>query len=195
MKSWTLLKSVVFAASLLPLAWLLWLAVSDGLGANPIEALTRYTGGWALRFLLITLALTPLRHLANLPKLMTLRRMLGLYAFFYACLHVSVYFGLDQFFAWREILADITKRPYITVGFTAFVLLVPLALTSTQNMMRRLGRHWKRLHRLVYPAAIAAVLHFIWLVKADLREPLIYAAVLIYLLGYRIYFYFKKNTA
>ncbi len=180
-------KPLVFVAALLPFGWLVWLGGSDQLGANPIETITRYTGDWTLRFLFITLAVTPLRNLSGWNWLMRLRRMLGLYAFFYAVLHFATYLVLDQFFAWEHIVDDIAERPYITVGFASFVLLIPLAITSTNAMVRRLGgRRWQRLHRSVYVIAIGGVVHFLWLVKADLREPLIYGAILAVLLGYRL---------
>lgn len=180
-------KPLVFAVALLPFVWLLWRAFSDQLGANPIEAITRFTGDWTLRFLLITLAVTPLRQLSGWGWLMRIRRMLGLYAFFYALLHFCTYLVLDQFFAWTHIIDDIAERPYITIGFASFVLLIPLAVTSTNAMMRRLGgRRWQQLHRSVYVIAIGGVTHFLWLVKADLLEPLIYALVLAALLGYRL---------
>lgn len=181
------LKALVFVASLIPLAVLVAGALGNNLGANPIETIIRTLGDWALRFLLITLTITPLRGLTGWRALVQLRRMLGLYAFFYLCLHLSAYLVLDQFFAWGAILEDIIKRPYITIGMLGFALLLPLALTSNQMSMRRLGSNWKRLHRLIYPAAIGAVLHFTMMVKADLREPLIYALLLALLLGYRIW--------
>jgi sulfoxide reductase heme-binding subunit YedZ len=174
-------KPIVFFVCLLPLAVLLWNAFHNGLGANPIEKITHFTGEWALRFLLLTLAITPARKLLGWSALLRLRRMLGLYAFFYACLHFLTYFVLDQFFDFSEIAADVLKRPYITVGFTAFVLLIPLAVTSTNKMMKRLGRRWKQLHQLVYVIAVLAVLHFLWLVKADTFDPLVYAVVLLIL--------------
>jgi sulfoxide reductase heme-binding subunit YedZ len=180
------LKPLVFVVCLLPLGIMVWQGLHDGLGANPIEELTHRTGDWTLRLLLITLAVTPLRQTLGWTQLMRLRRMLGLYAFFYATLHFTIYLWLDQFFDWGEIAADIVKRPYITVGFAAFVLLIPLAATSTQGMMRRLRRHWVRLHRAVYVIAILGVMHFWWLVKADVREPAVYAALLTLLLGYRL---------
>ena len=179
-------------ACLIPLFYLTSIALTSGLGANPIERLTHFTGTWSLNFLLITLSVTPLRHLTGLHRIVQYRRMLGLYAFFYACLHFLCYFVLDQFFDFREIMDDILKRPYITVGFSAFVLLIPLAVTSTRNMIARLGKRWRQLHRLIYISATLAVLHFLWLVKADIREPVIYGAVLILLLllrmirGYRL---------
>ena len=179
-------KTLVFLGSLFPVWYLLHLGLSGGLGANPIEKLTHTTGEWALRFLLITLAVTPLAKLSGKAVLIRFRRMLGLFAFFYALLHFFCYLVLDHFFHWQTIVEDIYKRPYITVGFAALVLLFPLALTSTARMMRRLGRNWKRLHRLVYPIAFLGILHFLWLVKADLREPLIYLAIFALLLILRL---------
>ncbi len=180
-------KPVVFLLCLLPLALLAGRGLWHRLGANPIEAITRSTGWWTLCLLLVTLAVTPARRLTGWTGLLRLRRMLGLYAFFYASLHLSTYVWLDQFFDLPGILADILKRPFITVGFTALCLLVPLAATSTNAMIRRLGaRRWQGLHRLVYAVGILGVLHFLWLVKKDLREPLIFAALLAVLLGLRL---------
>ena len=181
-------KPLVFAASLLPFAWLLcgafgWLGLD--LGADPVKKLEHECGSWALKFLLITLLVTPLRQLAGLSHLPRLRRMLGLFAFFYAVLHFSVYLSLDLEFNFRTLFADIAKRPYITLGFAALLLLIPLAVTSTNKMMRRLGRRWQKLHRLIYVIAVLGVWHFYWQVKRDVREPLIYAAILAVLLGYR----------
>lgn len=182
------IKALLFTLCLLPLAALVWAGVHDDLGANPIEAVIRNLGDWALRFLLITLAVTPLRRFTGLHWLLRLRRMLGLYTFFYALLHVACYVGVDQFFDWAEIFNDILKRPFITVGFVAFAFLLPLAATSTNGMIRRLGgQRWQRLHRLVYPTAMLAVLHFFWMVKLDVREPLLYAAILAFLLGLRLW--------
>lgn len=181
------LKPAVFAAALVPLAALVWSALHDGLGANPVQAITYATGDWALRFLLITLSVTPLRRLTGWQALVRIRRMLGLFAFFYMCLHFSTYVVLDAFFDLRYILEDITDRTYITLGFTTFLLVVPLAITSTNAMLRRLGgKRWRRLHRLVYVAAAGGVLHFLWLVKADTREPLIYLGILLLLLVARL---------
>lgn len=180
-------KPLIFVLCLLPLAGLAYQAAMGGLGANPIEKVTRDLGEWALRFLAIGLALTPLRQAQGWHWLAQFRRMIGLYAFFYACLHVASYVVLDQFFDWGAIGKDIVKRPYITVGMIAFVLLVPLAVTSTKGMVRRLGgRRWRRLHRLVYVAAPLGVVHFVMLVKADLRDPLFYGVVLALLLGHRL---------
>ncbi|MBK8017585.1 MAG: sulfoxide reductase heme-binding subunit YedZ [Betaproteobacteria bacterium] len=181
------IKAAVFALCLMPLGRLGWLASSDSLGANPIEHITRATGWWTLAFLLITLTVTPARRLLSMPWLLRLRRMLGLFAFFYACLHFTTYLWLDQFFDWAAMLKDIAKRPFITVGFTAFVLLIPLAATSTNAMVKRLGaRRWQALHRTVYVIATLGVVHFWWLVKKDVTEPAWFAAVLSALLSARI---------
>jgi len=180
-------KPIVFLVCLVPLGALIWDSFHGALGANPIEKVTHITGQWTLRFLLLTLFVTPARKLLAWHFLLRLRRMLGLYTFFYACLHMLTYLVLDQFFDVNEIIKDILKRPYITVGFGAFVLLIPLALTSTNKMMKRLGRRWKSLHQLVYVIAVLAILHFLWLVKADNLEPLIYAFILILLFVARIW--------
>lgn len=180
------LKPLVLVGGSLPFGLLLWGAWRGDLGANPLETVTHTTGDWALRFLLLTLAMTPLRRLLGQAWPLQLRRMLGLFAFFYASLHLLVWLVLDQEMAWRNILADIAERPYVTVGFLAWLLLVPLALTSTRGAMRRLGRNWSRLHRLVYPIGILGVLHFLWLVKADLFEPLVYGVILALLLAFRL---------
>ncbi|MFZ5613446.1 MAG: sulfite oxidase heme-binding subunit YedZ [Pseudomonadota bacterium] len=185
------LKLGAFTASLVPLAQLVVDFYADQLGANPIEAITHSTGDWTLIFLLLSLTATPLRRLSGWQWPMKLRRMLGLYAFFYACLHFTTYVWLDQFFDWRSILADIPERPFITAGFLSFVLLIPLAATSTTGMIRRLGKRWVRLHRLVYASAIGGVLHYLWLVKADLAQPLLYAAILGMLLGFRLLRHWK----
>jgi sulfoxide reductase heme-binding subunit YedZ len=180
------LKIALFLLCLLPLARLAWLGASGGLGANPIEFITRFTGTWTLNFLLLTLAVTPARQWLQRPALLRYRRMLGLYAFFYAMLHFLTYLWLDQFFDWRAMLGDIAKRPFITAGFSAFILLLPLAATSTQAMMKRLGRNWQRLHRLIYVIASLGVVHYLWLVKKDLSLPLLYASILALLLGVRL---------
>jgi sulfoxide reductase heme-binding subunit YedZ len=179
-------KPLVFLSALLPFAIMLRGAWVGDLGANPLETVTHGTGDWALRFLLLTLAMTPLRRLLHRSWPLRMRRMLGLYAFFYASLHFLIWLVLDQELSWHNILGDIAKRPYITVGFTAWLLLVPLAATSTRWAMRRLGRRWTRLHRLVYPTAVLAVVHYLWLVKADLFEPLLYGAILAVLLLARL---------
>lgn len=181
------LKLTVFAAALTPFVYLLWALLSDRLGTNPVDTFTRDLGEWALRFLLLTLAMTPLQASFRQSWALRLRRMLGLFAFFYAFVHFFSWLLFDKSFIWTEILADIIKRPFISVGVFAFVLLLPLAITSTRAMQRRLGRHWKRLHRLVYVAALAAVLHYFWLVKADILIPSIYAVLLAGLLAYRLW--------
>jgi sulfoxide reductase heme-binding subunit YedZ len=179
-------KPLVFLFCVAPLSVLVAGAIAGDLGANPVETITHTTGDWALRLLLATLTMTPLRRLVGHPWPIRFRRMLGLFAFFYAALHVVTYLWLDQGFDGPAILEDVVKRPYITIGFAAFVLLVPLALTSTRAMVRRLGRRWQTLHRTVYAVAILAVLHYLWLVKADQLLPLIYAVVLAALLAARV---------
>lgn len=180
-------KGVVFLLALLPLARLVVGFQLDKLGANPIELITRSTGTWTLTFLMITLAVTPLRRLTRWHWLLRLRRMLGLFAFFYACLHFTTYIWLDQFFGWPAIWKDILKRRFIWIGFTAFVLLIPLALTSTNAAVRAMGaRNWQRLHRVVYVIAICGVIHYWWLVKKDITQPAIYATVLTVLLAFRV---------
>lgn len=181
------LKVGLFFMCLGPLARLGWKAYSGLLGANPIEVITHSTGDWTLIFLCVTLAITPLRMLTRQYWLIRLRRMLGLFAFFYGLLHFLTYIWLDKFFDVHEMLKDVAKRRFITVGFTAFVLMIPLAVTSTQGWIRRLGgRRWNLLHRLIYVSVVAGVIHYTWLVKADLTKPLEYAAVVSVLLGYRM---------
>jgi methionine sulfoxide reductase heme-binding subunit len=180
------LKPLVFVLSCLPATWLVYLALTNDLGANPIEKLIRYNGDWALRFLLITLAVTPLRLLTGWAEIGRVRRMLGLFAFFYVCLHITAYVGLDQFFNWRTIWADVVKRVYITIGMAAFLTLIPMAVTSTAGMVKRLGaRRWRRLHRVVYVTTIAGIIHYIMMLKAGYQEPAIYAAILAVLLAVR----------
>jgi sulfoxide reductase heme-binding subunit YedZ len=184
------LKPALFLVCALPLAWLLARAAGiagPGLGPNPIDEIMDRLGDWGLRLLLATLCVTPLAVTLRKPWLVGLRRMLGLFAFTYLSLHFLNWLVLDQWFDLGAIAADIAKRPYITVGFTAYALLVPLAVTSTAGWMRRLGRRWHRLHRLVYAAAILGCAHFWWQVKADWREPAVYAAILALLLGWRIH--------
>ena len=182
-------KAMLFMAGLLPLARLVWLGVNDGLGANPIEFITHSTGTWTLVGLLTTLSITPLRKISGWNWLIRLRRMLGLFTFFYACLHFTTYIWLDQFFDMQTVVKDVIKRPFITVGFLAFVLLIPLAVTSTNAMMKRLGgKKWQTLHRLIYAIAVLGVVHYWWLVKKDITQPLIYALVLAVLLGIRLVF-------
>lgn len=182
------IKVFVFALCLVPLVRLFWLGFHDDLSANPIEFVERSTGFWALFILLVTLALTPIRLITGRVWQIQMRRMLGLFMFFYACLHVSTYLWLDFSFDWSDITKDIAKHPRILVGFAAFVLAIPLAITSNKAMVRRLREHWKELHQLVYLIAILGVIHFWWLVKKDIREPLLYAIILFVLLGIRIYY-------
>lgn len=182
----SLIKVLLFLICLVPLLWLVYGVLNQSLGANPIETITRTLGDWALRLLLLTLAVTPLRKLTSWRWPMRLRRMLGLFAFFYALLHLSSYIVLDQFFYWPEIWADIIKRPYITVGMLSFLMLIPLAVTSTNAMMRRLGRNWARLHRLVYLIATAAVAHQFMLAKVITLESLLYILILALLLLVRL---------
>ena len=182
---WT--KVPVFALCLIPALLLAWRALNGDLSANPIEFITHWTGDWTIRFLCITLAITPLRKLLRLPELIRFRRMLGLFGFFYASLHFLTWFVLDKFFDWHEILKDVVKRPFITAGFTAFVLLIPLAVTSTTGWIRRLGgKRWQMLHRLIYVSACVGVVHYYWLVKSDIRLPLLYGAIVTVLLAYRL---------
>lgn len=189
-----MLKALTFLLCLIPLARLGWLGLNDGLGANPIEFITRSTGTWTLVFLMITLSVTPLRRITGWNGLIRFRRMLGLFAFFYVCLHFTTYIWLDQFFGWAEIVKDVIKRPFITIGFACFVLLIPLAVTSTNAMQRRLKRRWQQLHRLIYLIAIGGVVHYWWLVKKDITQPAIYALVLAVLLGFRLAYYWKQRT-
>src|SRR5215472_3511568 len=185
MISW--IKAAVFVACLTPLSMLAWDAYTQNLGANPIEKITHSTGDWTLRFLLITLSITPARKLLGVSNLIKFRRMLGLYAFFYGSLHFLSYVWLDKFFNLHEMIADIEKRKFITIGLTAFTLLIPLAITSTTGWIRRLGgKRWQMLHRLIYISAICGVIHYLWLVKADIRKPLEYGAILAVLLSYRV---------
>jgi sulfoxide reductase heme-binding subunit YedZ len=184
----TSLKRLVFIISLLPLSWLIYALLTDKLGANPIEAVTRDTGVWALRFIMVTLLISPLRKMTGINHFIRFRRMLGLFAFFYASVHMLLYLGLDQFFDIQEIWLDIVKRPFITIGFISFVLLIPLTITSTDKMMKRLGgRRWKKLHYLIYLIVVLSCVHFYMLVKQDKTEPLIYLFIAILLLGFRVF--------
>jgi methionine sulfoxide reductase heme-binding subunit len=191
---WT--KVFVFLLCLIPLAVLVWRALHGHLGANPIEALQHDTGDWTLNFLVFCLAVTPLRKILNLPELIRFRRMLGLYAFFYLCLHFLTYLGPDQSFSLASMWKDVFKRPFITVGFAAFLLLIPLAITSTAGWIRRLGgKRWQQLHRAIYLAAILGVIHYYWLVKSDVRKPLLYGALVAILLLWRVWNSFSKRGA
>lgn len=189
---WVGLKATAHVLALVPLVGLVRGVIEDSLGADPVAAITHATGDWALRLLLLGLAMTPLRRLLGQPWPLRFRRLVGLYAFFYACLHLTTFLVLDLRGYWPQIFDDIVKRPYITVGFTAWLLLLPMAITSTKGWMRRLGRRWGQLHRLVYVAGVLAVLHFLWLVKSDLREPLLYAGILTLLLGLRLWWRLRR---
>lgn len=186
-----LLKPLVFAFALVPMALLVWGGVNGTLGANPAETLQLETGVWALRFLLFTLAVTPVRRLTGWNRIIQYRRMLGLFAFVYAFAHVLTYVVLDQFFAFDLIWKDIVKRPFITAGIVAFVLMIPLAVTSTKRWIRRLGRRWQWLHRLIYISAIAGAVHYLWKVKIAAGPPVYYATAVAVLLGFRLAWYFK----
>jgi methionine sulfoxide reductase heme-binding subunit len=194
-----LAKLLIFPAVLIPLARLAWKAFHDGLGANPIEVITHSTGDWTLILILVTLAITPLRRITHQYWLIGVRRMIGLFGFFYGGLHFVTYIWLDKSFALQAMFKDIAKRPFITVGLSAFILLIPLALTSTAGWIRRLGgKNWQRLHRLIYLTAILGVIHYLWLVKADRRKPLEYGFVLSLLLLYRVVMWVtegRKNAA
>ena len=179
------LKILLWLGALAPATWLGVGVFRGWLGANPIETLTHWTGMSTLVLLLLTLSVTPVRRITGWNPVIRLRRPMGLFAYFYACLHFSIWFAFDMVFRWEWMVADVAERPYITVGMSAFLLLTPLALTSTQGWIRRLGRNWGRLHRLVYVAATLGVVHFYWLVKADTRLPLLLGGILVVLLGLR----------
>jgi sulfoxide reductase heme-binding subunit YedZ len=189
-----LAKPIVFVLALVPLAGLVFIVLTGRTSANPAEDILLTTGIWALRFLLATLAITPLRRLTGWNVLIQYRRMLGLFAFFYASVHLVSYIAFDRFFAFGEILADVAKRPFITAGMAAFLCMVPLALTSTRGWIRRLGRRWQTLHRLAYVSALAASLHFIWKVKVVIGEPVYYAAIVGVLLGFRLLWRFRPTA-
>ncbi|NOQ16282.1 MAG: sulfoxide reductase heme-binding subunit YedZ [Methyloprofundus sp.] len=193
--SWSLIKIFVSLLSLIPFALLLQDTLQDQLGANPIETLHFRLGDWALRFLCLGLALTPLKRLLHQSWPIRFRRMLGLFAYFYACLHFLVYIVLDLSFSWETFIDEVPQSPYILVGLFTFLLLTSLALTSNKYMQKRLGRRWGQLHKLVYLAALSAVIHYLWLVKSDLSEPLFYAAVIVLLLGVRLIIFFKTKKA
>jgi sulfoxide reductase heme-binding subunit YedZ len=190
-----ILKPVVWVLCLLPLAWLIYEGFTDGLGANPVERITHRTGLAALTLLLVTLSISPLRRWTGLLWLVQYRRLLGLFAFFYGCLHLLIYLVLDQSFSIPAMIADVGKRPFITMGMLAWLSMLPLALTSTQKSIRRLGKNWRRLHRLIYLAAAAGAIHFYWLVKLDKREPTRYLLVVAVLLGWRMARWLAKNHA
>jgi len=194
MTRWT--KVLLFVVCLCPALWVGWRAYHQDLTADPVSYITHFTGDWTIRFLLITLTVTPLRGLLNQPALVRYRRMLGLFAFFYGCLHLSAWVVLDKFFDWHEMWQDVLKRRFITMGMLGLSLMLPLAITSTAGWVRRLGyRKWQKLHRLVYFSALAGVIHYYWLVKSDIREPLMYAGILLILMGYRGFAWTRKGSA
>jgi methionine sulfoxide reductase heme-binding subunit len=193
---WT--KVAVFAICLIPFCDLVWRSIKNNLGANPVEYLQHATGDWTLRFLVFTLCITPFRKLFHLPDLIRFRRMLGLFAFCYFSLHFLTYLGPDQSFDFSGMLKDVAKRPFITVGFLGFVLLIPLAITSTTGWIRRLGgKRWQMLHRAIYVSAVAGVIHYYWLVKSDVRKPVFYGALVGILLLWRLgdWFFKRRNQA
>jgi sulfoxide reductase heme-binding subunit YedZ len=191
---WT--KVALFLICLIPFAELVWRIFTSNLGANPVEFLQHATGDWTLRFLVFTLCITPFRKLLKLPDLIRFRRMLGLFAFFYVCLHFLTYLGPDQSFDLAAMWKDVYKRPFITVGFLGFVLLIPLAITSTKGWIRRLGgRRWQMLHRSIYVTAVCGVIHYYWLVKSDVRKPLFYGALVAILLLWRLGDWFFKRRS
>ncbi len=187
-------KPLVFILALVPTVLLIYGLAIGNLGANPAETIQLQTGRWAFKFLLLTLAITPVRRLTGWNVLIQYRRMLGLFAFCYATLHFTSYIVLDQYFDWRAMLADVAKRPFITMGFTAFLLLVPLALTSTRGWIRRLGKKWQTLHRLIYVSASCAAIHFLWKVKVASGDPVWYAAIVLLLLGFRAIVWLRKRS-
>lgn len=185
-------KCLIWVFAFIPIIRLVWLGVNDDLTANPVEFVERSTGTWALVFLLLSLSMTPIRLLTKQVWQIQLRRLLGLWMFFYACLHITTYVWLDYGFVWQDIAKDIIKHPYVIVGFTAYLLTIPLAITSNSAMIKRLKTKWKTLHQSVYLIGILAILHFWWLVKKDVTEPFYYGSVLVILLGIRVYFYLQK---
>ncbi len=187
------IKPFVFILCFFPIGSLIWNGFNQQLGANPAETIIRSLGDWALYFLLFTLTVTPLRKVLGLSMLIRVRRMLGLFVFFYVCLHLTAYVWFDQFFDWDEILKDIIKRPFITLGFATFILLVPLVMTSTNKMMKRLKKRWKTLHQLVYPISIMATVHYFWMTRADFRQPTLIAVILTSLLAYRLFIFLKNQ--
>jgi sulfoxide reductase heme-binding subunit YedZ len=188
-------KPAVLILCALPFVWLVFRTLTGRLGINPVEDLTLTTGIWALRFLVLTLLVTPIRRLTGWNRIIQYRRMLGLFAFFYASLHFAIYIAVDQFFAFDLILKDIVKRPFITMGFTAFVLMIPLAVTSTKGWIRRLGRRWQLLHRLIYISALAAAVHYLWKVKVMIGSPVYYALIIAILLGFRVIWQLRSASA
>ena len=190
-----LLKTIAFLLALVPVGTLAYRTYTNDLGVNPAETLQLGTGGWALKFLVITLAVTPIRRVTGWNRVIQYRRMLGLFSFFYACLHFLTYVVLDKYFAFGEMMADVVKRPFITAGFVAFVAMLPLALTSTKGWIRRLGRRWQMLHRLIYLSGVAAAVHFVWKVKVAIGEPVYYAIAIAVLLGFRLVWQMRASKS
>jgi methionine sulfoxide reductase heme-binding subunit len=188
-------KVLVFIACLAPLIWLAIRTLTNRLGINPVEDLELTTGIWALRFLVVTLAVTPVRRITGWNRVIQYRRMFGLFTFFYVCIHFTIYIGIDQFFAFGSIVKDVAKRPFITMGFTAFVLMIPLAMTSTKGWIRRLGKKWQLLHRLIYISAVCAAIHYLWKVKVMIGSPVYYAVVIGALLGFRLVWQFRATKS
>jgi sulfoxide reductase heme-binding subunit YedZ len=188
-------KVLVFLACLMPFAWLVTRALTGRLGINPVEDLELTTGIWTLRFLVFTLLVTPVRRITGWNRVIQYRRMLGLFTFFYASVHFAIYIGIDQFFAFGFIVKDVVKRPFITMGFTAFVLMIPLALTSTKGWIRRLGRRWQVLHRLIYVSAVCAAIHYLWKVKVMIGSPVYYATVIGVLLAFRLIWQLRSSKS
>jgi sulfoxide reductase heme-binding subunit YedZ len=180
-------KNIIIAISLIPLSVIVWDALNGQLGSKPIEAISQRTGNWSLLFLLMTLSITPLKKLFAWSHLVRYRKLLGLTAFFYASLHISTYLVLDHAFNLSEILSDIAKRPYIALGLLAFLLTIPLAITSTSAMKKRLGKQWKTLHQLIYPVGLLGIVHYLWLVKKDFTQPLLYASLFLFLMAVRVW--------
>ncbi len=189
-----LLKPAVFCASLLPLAWLVWRIAVNDLGPDPAQELAIATGEWALRFLLITLSLTPLRQFSGRPGFVRVRRMVGLFTLFYAAIHFFVWMSLLLAFRWFAIGEELVERPFISMGFASLLILIALGITSPKVMVRRMGRNWKRLHRLIYPAAIFGIIHLTWILRTDLGEAVLYGSTLALLLGYRLWRRFTRSA-
>jgi len=189
------LKPTAFLLCLIPLLLMVWNGFNNNLGVNPAETILDTMGNWGIYFLLITLSVTPIRKLTGWGGVIRLRRMFGLFAFFYVCLHLLSYVWFDQYFDWNEIVNDIIKRPFITLGFVTFLLLIPLVITSTNKMMLRLKKNWKKLHFLVYPIAALATIHFFLMTRADFRHPLLIAGILSILIGYRLYIYLQRKRS
>ena len=190
-----LVKPSIFFMALIPFIWLLLKVFQNDLGPDPAQALSIETGEWALRFLLLTLAITPFRQIFRVVEIARLRRMIGLFAFFYASIHFLSWMAFILGFRWLAIAEELVERPYITVGFMAYVILFLLGVTSTNSMVRRLGKNWKRLHKFVYAASILAIVHLLWILRTDVTEAVIYGVLLAILLGYRIFRKLKFNFA